>query len=97
MSTKTKVVLSVAIMLGTACAAQAGIQDPFLHQAGPTIQRQTPSGAYESHGFVQAADQSTRMAAVYFDPRPALFKAFSYCASVPLGPSTSKQSLKGAF
>jgi hypothetical protein len=37
------------------------------------------------------------MTAVYFDPTPAPFKAFTYCASVQLGPSTSKRGLKGEF
>jgi hypothetical protein len=97
MFTKTKFAFSVVIMLGTACTVQAGVQNPTLRQARPTIQRQAPSGAYESHGFVQAPDQSARMAAVYFDPNPAPFKAFTYCASVQLGPSTSKRGLKGEF
>jgi hypothetical protein len=97
MSIKTTFALSVAIMLGTACAAQAGVHNPTLRQARPTIQRQAPGGADESHAFVQVADQSTRLTAVYFDPTPALFKAFTYCASVQLGPSTSKRGLKGEF
>ena len=97
MSTKMKFVLSVAIMLGAACTAQAAVHDPTLRQARPTIQRQAPGGADESRGFVRAPDQSTRMAAVYFDPNPAPFKAFTYGASVQLGPSTSKRGLNGEF
>ncbi len=97
MSAKTKLVLSVAVMLGTACTVQAGVQNPALRQARPTIQRQAPSGADERHGVVQVLDRSTRMTAVYFAPTPALFKAFTYCASVQLGPSTSKNGLKGEF
>jgi hypothetical protein len=37
------------------------------------------------------------MTAIYFDPNPATFKAFTYCASVQLGPSTSKRVLQGEF
>ncbi len=97
MFTKTKFVLSIAMMLGTACAAQARVQNPTLRQARPTIQRQATSGANEIHGFVQAPDQSTGLTAVYFDPNPAPFKAFTYCASVQLGPSASKRRLNGEF
>jgi hypothetical protein len=97
MSTKTKFVLSIATMLGTACAAQAQVQNPTLRQARPAIQRQAPSGADENHGFVQIPDQSARMTAVYFDPNRALFNAFTYCASVQLGSSTAKRGLKGEF
>ena len=89
--------LFVAIMLGNACSAQAGVQNPTLRQGRPTIQRQAPSGADERHDSVRVPDQNPRMAAVYFDPTPALFKAFTYCASVQLGPSTSKRGLKGEF
>jgi hypothetical protein len=97
MCTKRTLALSVAILLGTAWIAQAGVQNPTLRQARPTIERQAPGGADESHGFVQVPDQSTRTTAVYFDPTPAPFKAFTYCASVQLGPSTSKRGLKGEF
>jgi hypothetical protein len=97
MSTKTTFALSVAIMLGTACSAQARVQDPTLRLARPTIERQARGGTDESHAVAQVSDQSTRMTAVYFDPTPAPFKAFTYCASVQLGPSTSKRGLKGEF
>jgi hypothetical protein len=97
MSTKTKFVLSIVIMLGTACGAQAEGQNSILRQARPAIQRQALSAADNNHGFVQVPDQSTRMTAVYFDPNPALFNAFTYCASVQLGPSASKRGLKGEF
>jgi hypothetical protein len=44
-----------------------------------------------------APGQITRMSAEYFNPNPATFKAFTYCASVPLGPSNSKRFLRGEF
>jgi hypothetical protein len=47
--------------------------------------------------LVRAQSPGQSMTAVYFDPNPAPFKAFTYCASVPLGPSTSKRVLQGEF
>jgi hypothetical protein len=98
MFNRTQVVLSVAIMFGNAWpTAQAGVQNPAVRQPRLTIQGQAPTDVYEGHGFVQARDQGTRMAAVYFDPNPAPFKAFTYCASVQLSPPTPKRGLKGEF
>jgi hypothetical protein len=95
MFTKAKFLLSVVVLLGAACAAQAGAQDPTLRQARPTAQRQAAKGIDESRAFAQAPNQSAPIAAVYFDPNPAPFKAFTYGASVQLAPLTSKRSLKG--
>ena len=97
MFTRTKFVFSVAIMLGSAGAAQAGFQSATLRQAQPTIQRQAPSNPYESYRSAQAPDQNAHMPAVYFGPIRAPFKAFTYCASVQLGPSISKRGLSGEF
>jgi hypothetical protein len=97
MSTKTKFVLSVATVLGTASAALAMAQYPTNRAAGATIQRQVPTGAYGSDGFASAPGQSPRMTAVYFEPNPAPFKAYTYCASVQLHPSTSRRVLQGEF
>jgi hypothetical protein len=93
----TKFVLSVAIMLGTASAAQAATQHPTNRQTRSIVQRQVPTSAYGSDSIASAAGQITRMTAVYFDPNPAAFKAFTYCASVQLSPSTSKRMLQGEF
>ena len=38
-----------------------------------------------------------REGVVYFDPTPAPLKAYTYSASVRLGPSTSKRMLQGEF
>jgi len=97
MSTKTKFVLSVAIVLGTASAALAMAQYPIHRDAGSTIQRQVPTGAHGSDSIAPELAQNLHMTAVYFDPSPALFNAFTYCASVQLGPSTSKRVLQGEF
>jgi len=90
MFTNTKSVLSVAIMLGTASVALAAPRYPTDRQAGAT-------STYGSDSLAPAPGQITRMSAEYFNPNPATFKAFTYCASVPLGPSISKRVLQGEF
>jgi hypothetical protein len=97
MPTKTKFVLSVAIVLGTASAALAMAQYPIHRDAGSTVQRQVPTSAHGSASIAPEPAQNLHTAAVYFDPNPALFKAYTYCASVQLGPSTSKRVLQGEF
>jgi hypothetical protein len=98
MSTKTKLVLSVAIVLGTASsAAPAMAQYPIHRETGSTVQRQLPTDARGSSSIAPEPAQNLHTAAVYFDPSPALFKAYTYCASVQLGPSTSKRVLQGEF
>ena len=97
MFTNTKFVLSVAIMLGAASTAQAAAQPPTERPTGSIVQRQVPTSAYASDSVAPAPGQITRMTAEYFDPNPATFKAFTYCASVPLGPSISKRALQGKF
>src|SRR6266852_7162360 len=95
MFTKTQIVLSAAIALGTASTAPAMTKLPTDGQAGPMVQR--PTSAYGSDRVAAAPGQITRMTAEYFVPNPAPFKAYTYCASVQLGPSTSKRVLHGEF
>jgi hypothetical protein len=97
MFANTKFVLSVAIMLGIASAAQAAAQHPTDYQTGRMVQHQVPTSAFGNDSFAPAPGQSTRTTAVYFDPNPTPFKAFTYCASVPLSSSTSKRVLQGEF
>jgi len=98
MSTKTRIALSVAIILGAAGAAMAAGQHAPPRQGGPAaVERQARSGVDESLGLLPPLDQSMRTTAVYFDPNPTPFKAFTYSASVQLGPSTSKRGLRGEF
>jgi len=90
MFTNMKSVLSVAIMLDTASVALGAPRYPTDRQAGAT-------STYGSDSLAPAPGQITRMSAEYFNPNPATFKAFTYCASVPLGPSISKRVLQGEF
>ena len=97
MFTNTKSVLSVAIMLGTASVALAAPRYPTAPQAGPSTRHKAPTSTYGSDSLAPAPGQITRMSAEYFNPNPATFKAFTFCASVPLGPSISKRELQGEF
>ena len=97
MFTNTKFALSVAIMLGTASVATAAPQYSLALQAAPITRHKAPTSTYGSDSLAPARGQITRMSAEYFNPNPATFKAFTYCASVPLGPSISKRVLQGEF
>jgi hypothetical protein len=97
MLTRTKSALSIATVLCTASAALAMAQHPTHREAGSTIQRQEPISAYEGDRVAPEAGRNPRMAAVYFDPNPAPFNAYTYCASVQLRPSASKRVLLGEF
>jgi hypothetical protein len=91
-----RLVLSAAIVLGTACAARAAAQHPIHRQTESTVQHQLSTSASGNEAFAPASGQSPRTSAVYFDPSPATFKAFTYCASVLLGPA-SERVLQGEF
>ena len=93
MFTKTQIALSAAIVLGTASIAPAMTKLPIRGQAGPMVQG--PTSAYGSDSVASAPGQITRITPVYFVPNPAPLKAYTYCASVQLGPSTSKRMLQG--
>jgi hypothetical protein len=97
MFTNAKLALCVAAVLGSTSAAQTAPQHSAVHQTGSTIQYQLPRSASGDDRFAPAPGQSTRANAVYFDPSPAPFNAFTYCASVLLTPSTSKRVVQGEF
>jgi hypothetical protein len=96
MFTRTKSALSIATVLCTASAALAMAQHPTHREAASTIQRHDLISAYESDRVAELG-RNPRMAAVYFDPNPAPFNAYTYCASVQLRPSGSKRVLLGEF
>jgi hypothetical protein len=97
MFTRTKFALAIATVLSTAYAAPTVAQNPTHREAGLTIQRHEPISAYENDRVAPELGRNPRMAAVYFDPNPAPFNAFTYCASVQLHPSASKRVLLGEF
>ncbi len=92
-----KFTLSVAMIFGAAFAAQAAARHPSHPQIESIVQRQLSTSASGNDGFAPPAGQSPRTTAVYFDPSPATFKAFTYCASLLLGPSVSERVLQGEF
>jgi hypothetical protein len=96
MFTNTKLALCVAAVLGSASAAQTAPQRSTVHQTGSIIQYQLPRTASGDDSFAPAPGQSVA-AAIYFDPNPAPFDAFTYCASVLLTPSTSRRVVQGEF
>ena len=97
MCTNAKLALCVAAVLGSASAAQTAPQHPAIRQPDSIVQHQVSRSASGDDSFAPAAGQSTRASAVYFDPSPAPFNAFTYCASVLLIPSTSKRVVQGEF
>jgi hypothetical protein len=96
MSTKTKLALSVAAVLGAASTALPMAQYP-THAAASTIRRQAAAGAQINDSIASEPSRPLRMPAVYFDPSPAPLKAYTYSASVRLGPTASNRILQGEF
>jgi hypothetical protein len=97
MFTNARLALCVAAMLGSTSAAQTAPQHPTMRQKESIAQHQVLRSASGDDSFAPAPGQSTRLSAVYFDPSPAPFNAFTYCASVLLMPSISKPVVQGEF
>ena len=97
MFTNAKLALCVAAVLGSTSAAQTAPQRPTIRQTESIAQHQVSRSVSGDDSFAPAPGQSTRANAVYFDPSPAPFNAFTYCASVLLTPSNSKRVVQGEF
>jgi hypothetical protein len=97
MFTNAKLALCVAAVLGSTSAAQTAPQRPTIRQTESIAQHQVSRSVSGDDSFAPAPGQSTRANAVYFDPSPAPFNAFTYSASVLLTPSTSKRLVQGEF
>src|SRR2546430_14106520 len=97
MFTNAKLALCVAAVLGSTSAAQTAPQRPTIRQTETIAQHQVSRSVSGDDSFAPAPGQSTRANAVYFDPSPAPFNTFTYCASVLLTPSTSKRLVPGEF
>src|SRR6516164_4315548 len=96
MSTKTKLALSVAAVLGAASTALLMAQYP-THAAASTIRGQAAAGAQINDSIASEPGRLLRMPAVYFDPSPAPLKAYTYTASVRLSSTASNRILQGEF
>jgi hypothetical protein len=97
MFTNAKLALCAAALLGSASAAQTAPQHPTTRETQSIVQHQVSRSVSGDDNFAPEPGQSTRTNAVYFDPSPAPFNAFTYCASVLLTPSTSKRVVQGEF
>jgi hypothetical protein len=97
MCTNAKLALCVAAVLGSASAAHTAPQRPTIRQTESIAQHQVSRSASGDDSFAPAPGQGIRANAVYFDPSPAPFNAFTYCASMLLTPSTSKRVVQGEF
>src|SRR5260221_11211954 len=95
MFTNAKLALCVAAVLGSTSAAQTAPQRPTIRQTESIAQHQVSRSVSGYDSFAAAPGQSTYANALYFDPDPAPFKEFTYCASFLLTPSTSKWVVMG--
>ena len=96
MSTKTKLALSVAAVLGAASTALLMAQYP-TQAAASTIRGQAAAGAQINESIASEPGRHLRMPAVYSDPSPAPLKAYTYTASVRLSSTASNRILQGEF
>jgi hypothetical protein len=92
MSSKMIILLSAAALLGTASAALA------TNRVTTTpVQGQSLISTKGNDSVAPELLHDLLMSAQYFAPSPAPLKAYTYTASVRLGPSTSKRVLQGEF
>ena len=91
MFTATKFAFRLAVVLGIAIT-HATAKEPTNRQLAPTA-----PGGHASVDIAQGPGQIVRAGAVYFEPNPTPFAAFTYSASVQLSPSTSGRVLQGEF
>ena len=54
MMTRSKIALSIALVLGTVSAAAAATKHPAHHQR-TVVERQVPAAAYQSFGFARGS------------------------------------------
>jgi hypothetical protein len=92
-----KFVLSVLAVLGTGSAALALTQSPDHRHSTSVFQSQDQMDRDGSDRVGSRSDLSPRQTAVYFDPTPAPFNAYTYAASAQLVASGSKRRLHGEF
>ncbi|HEY4860087.1 MAG TPA: hypothetical protein VII14_09125 [Xanthobacteraceae bacterium] len=97
LSGKITCVISVAAVLATASASLAMAQHPALHEAVSSVQHHLPITANPSNAVAPEPGRGTRLRPAYYEPSPALFNAYTYCASVQLAASNSNHKLQGEF
>jgi hypothetical protein len=96
-SAKSKFLLSVLSVLGTASAGFAMAQSPAQRHSTPVSQSQHQVIGYGSERVSADLHLNPHESTVYFEPTPAPFNAYTYSASAPLVASGSKRTLQGEF
>ena len=97
MSARLKFVLFALAVLGTVSAGLAMAQSPAQGHSTPVSQSQNQVIAYGSDPIPPDPDRNQHQSAVYFEPAPAPFNAYTYSASAQLVASGAKRSLRAEF
>jgi hypothetical protein len=97
MSARFKFVLCTLIVVSTASAGLAMAQSPAQGHSTPVSQSPDQVIVYRSDRVPPDSDQNSHRSAVYFEPTPAPFNAYTYSASAQLVASGSKRTLQGEF
>jgi len=97
LSARLKFVLSTLAVLGTASAALAMTQSSAHRHSTPAFRFQYQISVQSSDPAALDSDRNSHQSAVYFEPTPASFNAYTYCASAQLGATSSKRSLQAEF
>jgi hypothetical protein len=93
---KVRLVLSVVAVLGAGSTALAMAQHP-AHDAAPSLQAHVPISADAGNRVAPEQGRSAQIRAVYFEPAPGTFDAYTYSASVQLSASSANRTLQGEF
>jgi hypothetical protein len=97
MSGRLKFLLFALTVLGTVSAGLAMAQTPAQHHSAPVSQSQHQVIVYGSDRVTPDSDRNWHQSAVYFEPTPAPFHAYTYSASAQLVASGAKRSLQAEF
>jgi hypothetical protein len=96
MSGRLKFLLFALTVLGTVSAGLAMAQTPAQHHSAPVSQSQHQVIVYGSDRVAPDL-RNPHQSAVYFEPTPAPFHAYTYSASAQLVASGAKRSLQAEF
>jgi hypothetical protein len=92
-----KFMLFTLAALGTVSAGLAMAQPPAQHHATPVSPSQHQVIVYGSDRVAPDLDRDPHQGAVYSEPTPAPFNAYTYSASAHLVASGPKRTLQGEF
>jgi hypothetical protein len=92
-----KFALFALAVLGTTSAGLAMTQSPAQGHSTPVSQSPSQVIVYGSDRVAPDSDRNRHQSAVYFEPTPAPFNAYTYSASAQLIASGSPRTLRGKF